>query len=153
MFGFWNVREFVLHRDGHKCQNPNCIHKDKKEQILKVHHIRYRSEGGSDRPENLITLCSKCHTPANHKKGKFLYDWCVNGKKVRGFKDATFMSMIRWYLVNELKSYTPECMYGNGRCGVRPPTGSTLRPVRRSCPVWHRKCSVLCLRAGWNGRN
>ena len=104
MFGFWNVREFVLHRDGHKCQNPNCKHKDKKEQILKVHHIRYRSEGGSDRPENLITLCSKCHTPANHKKGKFLYDWCVNGKKVRGFKDATFMSMIRWYLVNELKS-------------------------------------------------
>ena len=104
MFGFWNVREFVLHRDGHKCQNPNCKHKDKKEQILKVHHIRYRSEGGSDRPENLITLCSKCHIPANHKKGKFLYDWCVNGKKVRGFKDATFMSMIRWYLVNELKS-------------------------------------------------
>lgn len=68
MFGFWNVREFVLHRDGHKCQNPNCKHKDKKEQILKVHHIRYLSEGGSYRPENLITLCSKCHTPANHKK-------------------------------------------------------------------------------------
>ena len=40
MFGFWNVREFVLHRDGHKCQNPNCKHKDKKGQILKVHHIR-----------------------------------------------------------------------------------------------------------------
>ena len=106
MFGFWNVREYVLHRDGHKCQNPDCKYKDKdkKEQILKVHHIIYRSKGGTDRPENLITLCSKCHTPANHKKGKFLYDWCMNGKKVRGFKDATFMSMIRWRLVNELKS-------------------------------------------------
>ena len=106
MFGFWNIREYVLHRDGHKCQNPNCKYKDKdkKEQILKVHHIKYRSEGGTDRPENLITLCSKCHTPANHKKGKFLYDWCMNGKKVRGFKDATFMNIIRWYLVDELKS-------------------------------------------------
>ncbi len=104
MMGFWNVREYVLHRDGHKCQNPNCKHKDKKNQILEIHHIRYRSEGGSDRPDNLITLCSKCHTSANHKKGKFLYDWCIEGKKVRGFKDATFMSMIRWYLVNELKS-------------------------------------------------
>ena len=106
MLGFWNVREYVLHRDGHKCQNPDCKYKDKdkKEQILKVHHIIYRSKGGTDRPENLITLCSKCHTPANHKEGKFLYDWCMNGKKVRGFKDATFMSMIRWRLVNELKS-------------------------------------------------
>ena len=104
MLGFWNVREYVLHRDGHKCQNPNCKCKDNKEQILKVHHIIYRSKGGTDRPENLITLCSKCHTPANHKKGKFLYDWCMNGKEVRGFKDATFMNIIRWYLVNELKS-------------------------------------------------
>ena len=105
MLGFWNVREYVLHRDGHKCQNPDCKYKDKnKKQILKVHHIKYRSEGGTDRPENLITLCSKCHTPANHKKGKFLYDWCMNGKKVRGFKDATFMSIIRWRLVDELKS-------------------------------------------------
>ena len=105
MLGFWNVREYVLHRDGHKCQNPDCKYKDKdKKQILKVHHIRYRSEGGTDRPENLITLCSKCHTPANHKKGKFLYDWCMNGKEVRGFKDATFMNIIRWYLVDELKS-------------------------------------------------
>ena len=105
MLGFWNVREFVLHRDGHKCQNPNCKHKDKdKKQILKVHHIIYRSKGGTDRPENLITLCSKCHTHANHKEGKFLYDWCMNGKKVRGFKDATFMNIVRRYLVDELKS-------------------------------------------------
>ena len=103
MLGFWNVREYVLYRDGHKCQNPNCKYKDK-EQILKVHHIVYRSKGGTDRPENLITLCSKCHTPANHKEGKFLYDWCMNGKEVRGFEDATFMNIVRWYLVDELKS-------------------------------------------------
>ena len=102
MLGFWNLREYILHRDGHKCQNPNCKNKDK-EQILEIHHIKYKSLGGVDNPNNLITLCSKCHTSPNHKKGKFLYDWCQDGKKVRGFKDATFMNMIRWYLVNELK--------------------------------------------------
>ncbi|MEI3336354.1 MAG: HNH endonuclease [Clostridium sp.] len=73
----------MRYRYNHKCQNPNCKNKDKKDQILKIHHIKYRSEGGSDRPENLITLCSKCHTPANHKKGKFLtcsirtYNVCI----------------------------------------------------------------------------
>ena len=102
MLGFWNLREYILHRDNHKCQNPNCKNKDK-EQILEIHHIKYKSFGGVDNPNNLITLCSKCHTSPNHKKGKFLYDWCQEGKKVRGFKDATFMSMIRWYLVNKLK--------------------------------------------------
>ena len=102
MMGFWNVREYVLHRDNHKCQNPNCKNKGQ-EQILKVHHIKFRSLGGTDAPSNLITLCNKCHTSPNHKQGKFLYDWCMEGKKVRGFKGATFMSMIRWYLINQLK--------------------------------------------------
>jgi len=102
MLGFWNVREYVLHRDSHKCQNPNCKNKDK-EQILQIHHIKYRSMGGTDSQSNLITLCNKCHTSPNHKKGKFLYDWCNKSKKVRGFKDATFMSVVRWYLINQLK--------------------------------------------------
>lgn len=102
MMNFWNVREYVLHRDNHKCQNPNCQNKDK-EQILEIHHIKYKSLGGTDAPSNLISLCNKCHTSPNHKQGKFLYDWCQDGKKVRGFKDATFMSMIRWYLINQLK--------------------------------------------------
>jgi hypothetical protein len=104
MMGFWNLREYILHRDNHKCQNPNCKNKDK-EQILEIHHIKYKSLGGVDNKNNLITLCNKCHTSPNHKKGKFLYDWCMEGKKVRGFKDATFMSMIRWYLINELKEH------------------------------------------------
>ena len=102
MLGFWNLREYVLHRDNHQCQNPNCKNKDK-EKILEVHHIKYKYLGGQDNPNNLITLCSKCHTSPNHKEGKFLWEWCQEGKKVKGFKDATFMSMIRWYLINQLK--------------------------------------------------
>lgn len=79
---FWNLREYALHRDGHKCQNPNCKNKDTS-PILKVHHIEFRNSGGTDIPNNLITLCNKCHTPVNHKKGHFLYDWCKFGHKVK----------------------------------------------------------------------
>lgn len=113
MMGFWNVREYVLHRDSHKCQNPNCKNKDEK-KILEIHHIKYRSLGGTDNQNNLITLCNKCHTPPNHKKGKFLYDWCQEGRKVRGFKDATFMSIIRWYLVSRLKEKYSEVSFTYG---------------------------------------
>jgi len=97
--GFWNLREYILHRDNHKCQNPNCKNKDK-QPILEIHHIKYRSSGGTNSPNNLITLCNKCHTSPNHKEGKFLYTWQTNKPKIRGFKDATFMSIVRWRLVN-----------------------------------------------------
>lgn len=89
--GFWNVREYVLHRDGHRCQVPSCKHKDK---ILNIHHIESRITGG-DRPDNLITLCETCHD--RHHKGKLEL-------KIRpspSFKAETFMSMVRWRLVNE----------------------------------------------------
>lgn len=96
--GFWNLREYILHRDNHKCQNPNCKNKDKN-PILEIHHIIFKSNGGTDTPSNLITLCNKCHTTSNHKKGKFLDIWQVEKPKIRGFKDATFMSIVRWKLV------------------------------------------------------
>src|SRR6266567_2983010 len=55
--GFWNVREYVLWRDGHTCQW--CKGKSK-DPVLNVHHIESRKTGG-DSPANLITLCETCH--------------------------------------------------------------------------------------------
>lgn len=40
--GFWNVREYVLFRDGHKCHGK----KGCKSKILNVHHIESRKTGG-----------------------------------------------------------------------------------------------------------
>ncbi len=99
--GFWNLREYILHRDNHKCKNPNCKNSDK-EAILQLHHIIFQENGGADTANNLITLCTKCHTSPNHKIGKFLYDWQSKKPKIRGFKDATFMSIVRWRLVNQI---------------------------------------------------
>ncbi len=56
--GFWNIREYVLFRDGHVCQ---CCKGKSKDKILNVHHIESRKVGG-DAPNNLITLCETCHT-------------------------------------------------------------------------------------------
>lgn len=95
---FWNLREYILHRDNHKCQNPTCKNKDKN-PILEIHHILYRRNGETDTPSNLITLCNKCHTSSNHKKGKILDIWQTEKPKIRGFKDSTFMSMVRWKLI------------------------------------------------------
>jgi hypothetical protein len=34
MLGFCNLREYILHRDNHQCQNPDCKNKDKEKNIL-----------------------------------------------------------------------------------------------------------------------
>lgn len=91
--GFWNVREYVLYRDGHTCQHCKGKSKDK---VLEVHHIVSRQTGG-DRPDNLITLCRTCHD--NVSKG----DLKLKLKPSKGFKAETFMSMVRWRLVNTLR--------------------------------------------------
>jgi len=52
-----SVRRRVLARDGHHCRAPGC----RSSTFLVVHHIVPREQGGSNRLENLITLCSRCH--------------------------------------------------------------------------------------------
>lgn len=54
--GFYNVKAYVLHRDEYQCQK--C--KTKKGKLC-VHHVVFRSNGGTDTPSNLITLCGDCH--------------------------------------------------------------------------------------------
>jgi hypothetical protein len=98
--GFWNLREYILHRDGHKCQNPNCKNRAK-ELYLSVHHIGYWKKDRTDRPSNLITLCTKCHSPKNHLPKGLLYGW---QPAVKSFKAETFMTTVRWRLTNELSA-------------------------------------------------
>ena len=91
--GFWNVREYVLWRDGHKCRS--CFGKTK-DTVLEVHHLVQRKDGGSDRPDNLITLCKTCHDA--YHRGEIKLD-----KPKKGFKDATFMGSMRKTLIKRLR--------------------------------------------------
>ena len=45
----------ILERDGWRCQECGSL------QELEVHHMKFRSHGGSDVESNLVTLCHACH--------------------------------------------------------------------------------------------
>ncbi len=83
---FWNVREYVLFRDGHICQ---CCKGKSKDKILNVHHIESRKTGG-DAPNNLITLCETCHK--GYHAGTVILPRTI--KRGMSFKDATFMGVM-----------------------------------------------------------
>jgi hypothetical protein len=55
----------------------------------------YRSEGGTDRADNLITVCTDCHTNENHKTGGILYKWMKEHKKTKQYKEPPFMNTLR----------------------------------------------------------
>ena len=55
------TRRQVLARDGHRCKGRGCGSR----HFLEVHRIVPRSRGGSNREENLVTLCSACHRLAH----------------------------------------------------------------------------------------
>ena len=95
--GFWNAREYVLYRDGHKCQHCQGKSKDK---ILNVHHIESRKTGG-DAPNNLITLCKACHDDFHSGKIE------LKIKRGQSFRDASHMNIMRWFLWDKLKELYP----------------------------------------------
>lgn len=114
-FGYHDVRYFVFARDHYTCQ----VCGKKKDKILNTHHIVYRSHGGSNRAANLITVCTDCHTYENHQEGAILWQWMHEGKKVKGYKEGTFMNVFRHYVFGK---------YPNARITY----GSETTPRRKS---------------------
>ena len=50
-------RRKLLRRDGYQCAVPGC----QNNIWLDTHHITFYADGGLTVPENLITVCTKCH--------------------------------------------------------------------------------------------
>ena len=100
MYGHYNVRQYVLWRDGYTCQCCGAHTTKKKEGRLHVHHLESRKTGGNA-PSNLIILCDSCHekfhkgiiTAANLKK-----------RKRRSMRDAAFMGIMRKTLIQRLRA-------------------------------------------------
>lgn len=95
-YGFASRREAILHRDNYTCQVCG-----KKHIRLEVHHIVFRSQGGTDDENNLITLCEDCH--AGIHDGRIVL---TKKPKKMNLKHTTHMSIIRSQL---LKKY-PEAI-------------------------------------------
>ena len=91
-YGYSSRREAILHRDGYTCQ---CC--GKKNCRLEVHHIIFRSNGGTDDENNLITLCENCHKGVHAG----IVELNKKPKKSKGLKHATHMSIIRSQLLKK----------------------------------------------------
>ena len=89
-YGYYDERYYIFERDNYTCQ---CC--GKKSKVLQTHHIIYRSNGGTNRVDNLITVCTDCHTTKAHKKGGILYKWQEEHKKVKQYKEPPFMNILR----------------------------------------------------------
>jgi hypothetical protein len=103
MLEYQNMRSFLMAREHGKCQI--CGKVFSKGNPSHIHHIISRSNGGTDREKNLALIHESCHKKL-HKKESFNLL-----KKNRTYKDATFMSIIRW----RFRELLPDCklIYGN----------------------------------------
>lgn len=88
-YGFSSRKEAVMNRDSYTCQICGA-----KNTRLEVHHIVYRSKGGTDNEDNLITLCESCHKKIH--KGEI--NVSLKAKKLK-LKEATHMNIIRSQLL------------------------------------------------------
>lgn len=92
--GFYNVRQYVFHRDGYKCCHCGAHGADVK---FEVHHLESRKTGGNS-PDNLVTLCSHCHElVTNGVISTF------NKRKAKSTRDTTFMGIMRKTLMQRLR--------------------------------------------------
>ncbi len=89
-YGYYDTRYYVFARDSYTCQVCK-----KKGKILQTHHIIYKSKGGTDRANNLITVCTDCHNHKNHQEGEVFYKWMADKKKMPSYKETPFMNIIR----------------------------------------------------------
>ena len=94
MYGYENIKQYLLAREHGTCQY--C--KKKKNDKWHIHHIVPKSKGGSDRVDNLALLHESCHKKLHEKNDTNKIS------KPKQYKDATFMNIIKWKLVNDLKA-------------------------------------------------
>ena len=105
-YGFDTLREAVFARDNHTCQicKKSIFDKNKK-VIIRTHHLGYLIGDRSNRMNNLLTVCTNCHTPRNHKKGGALYNL---KPKLHHYKGMAFMNSVKRQLHNKLKEEYPK---------------------------------------------
>ena len=98
MYNQYNVRQYVLHRDGYTCQCCGAHTTVRKQVKLHVHHLESRKVGGNA-PDNLITLCEDCHKRLHAGTVKMP----TTRRRRRATRDAAFIGIMRKTLMERLK--------------------------------------------------
>jgi hypothetical protein len=94
MYGWENTKSYVRNRDGYQCKKCKA-----KNVRLEVHHILERINGGTDTPNNLITLCTNCHSKIHMGSVEL-----GKKKQVSKTKHATQTDTIVAYLLKWVKT-------------------------------------------------
>jgi hypothetical protein len=92
---FYNVKAFVLSRDKHTCQKCGD---DKNGTKLHVHHIVFRSNSGTDSPDNLVCMCELCHDKLHKSKNPENESLKLQTKRKTNTTDAVQVSTIGAFL-------------------------------------------------------
>lgn len=103
MYDQYNVRQYVLHRDGYACQCCGAHSTARREVKLHAHHLESRKVGG-DAPNNLITLCEDCHK--GYHAGTVQLPTAK--RRRRAIRDAAFMGIMRKTLLERLRAMFPD---------------------------------------------
>lgn len=99
MQGEKDLKNYIFKRDHFTCQ---VCTQQKPASQLHCHHIIYRSKGGTNQPANLLTVCTSCHTSANHLPGGALHKLMTEASQPF-FKGGFFMSALNSWLTDHLE--------------------------------------------------
>lgn len=90
LYNFQNLKQYILHRDNYTCRQ--CRKNANSE--LHVHHIVFRSNGGTDTKNNLVTLCKLCHDKLHKKKNAQKASMKLQTHKIKHTKHATEVNIV-----------------------------------------------------------
>jgi len=102
MEGHENFKTFIRYRDKSTC--AICGKKTKGE----VHHIIPRSKGGTDRPENGVFLCEKCHRDLHQGKTSLPENLELAAKSSKYLKAAAAMNTMSKRLIKRVREEFPD---------------------------------------------
>ena len=102
-YGYENVKQYLIFREDARCQ---LCSKFKGDDTWNVHHIVPKKNGGTDTPDNLALLHSKCHKKIhNNDLDNKLHqnvDKLLENRNSSTFKYTTFMNIIKNKLYSDL---------------------------------------------------
>lgn len=96
-----NLRKAVFQRDNYTCKICKKSSLKDKNVILRTHHALYWKGRHGNSLNELMTVCSKCHTSANHQPTGKLYGLKPKLPRLEG---ATYMNEVRWRIINTLRT-------------------------------------------------
>jgi N6-L-threonylcarbamoyladenine synthase len=118
-YGFYNVRQYILWRDGYTYTSCGGKSEDNKLLVMTLD-----GNGTSNAPNNLVCVCSECAAEINKGKKPMPKK---REKAYRGLRDAAFMGTMRDTLFERMKTELPgvkiKKTVGAGTKGVRESIG------------------------------